>query len=91
MGTQELTAKVREIKELQQLIEEAEAEMEALKDQIKAEMESRSVEELTADVFKIRWTTVKSSRFDTTAFRKAMPELAEQFTKDTTSRRFVIA
>lgn len=91
MGTQELTAKFREIKELQQLIEEAEAEMEALKDQIKAEMESRSVEELTADVFKIRWTTVKSSRFDTTAFRKAMPELAEQFTKDTTSRRFVIA
>ncbi len=91
MGTQELTAKVREIKELQQLIEEAEAEMDALKDQIKAEMESRSVEELTADVFKIRWTTVKSSRFDTTAFRKAMPELAEQFTKDTTCRRFVIA
>lgn len=91
MGTQELTAKVREIKELQQLIEEAEAEMEALKDQIKAEMESRSLEELTADVFKIRWTTVKSSRFDTTAFRKAMPELAEQFTKDTTCRRFVIA
>lgn len=91
MGTQELAAKARELKELQQLIEEAEAEMETLKDELKAELEARSVNEIAADVFKIRWTTVKSSRFDTAAFKKAMPELAQQFTRQTESRRFVIA
>lgn len=91
MGTQELAAKARELKELQQLIEEAEAEMETLKDELKAELEARSVNEITADIFKIRWTTVKSSRFDTAAFKKAMPELAQQFTRQTESRRFVIA
>ena len=91
MGTKELAAQARELKELQQLIEEAEAEMETLKDELKAELEARSVNEITADIFKIRWTTVKSSRFDTAAFKKAMPELAQQFTRQTESRRFVIA
>lgn len=90
MSTNEITTKIRQIKELQQLIEEAEAEMETLKDAIKAEMTARDVDELTADVFKVRWTTVESSRFDSTAFKKAMPELFKQFSKQTTSRRFSI-
>lgn len=90
MSTNEITAKIRQIKELQQLIEEAEAEMETLKDTIKAEMTAREVDELTADVFKVRWTTVESSRFDSAAFKKAMPELFKQFSKQTTSRRFSI-
>lgn len=90
MSTNEITIKIRQIKELQQLIEEAEAEMETLKDAIKAEMTARDVDELTADVFKVRWTTVESSRFDSTAFKKAMPELFKQFSKQTTSRRFSI-
>jgi predicted phage-related endonuclease len=64
--------------------------METLKDSIKAEMTAREVDELTADVFKVRWTTVESSRFDSTAFKKAMPELFKQFSKQTTSRRFSI-
>jgi len=90
MSTNEITNKIRQIKELQQLIEEAETEMETLKDAIKAEMTARDVDELTADVFKVRWTTVESSRFDSTAFKKAMPELFKQFSKQTTSRRFSI-
>ena len=90
MSTNEITAKIRQIKELQQLIEEAEAEMEAIKDAIKAEMTAREVDELTADVFKVRWTTVESSRFDSAAFKKAMPELFKQFSKQTTGRRFSI-
>lgn len=90
MSINEITNKIRQIKELQQLIEEAETEMETLKDAIKAEMTAREVDELTADVFKVRWTTVESSRFDSTAFKKAMPELFKQFSKQTTSRRFSI-
>lgn len=86
-----MSAKIRELKELQALIEEAEAEAEAIKDSIKAEMAARSVDEMTVDVFKVRWTTVTSSRFDTTAFKSAMPELAQQFTRQTQTRRFSVA
>ena len=36
----------------------------------------KDIEEMTVDVYKVRYKTVKSSRFDTTAFKKAMPDLA---------------
>ena len=91
MSTNEMTATVREHKELKAYAEQIADELAALEDKIKAEMTARNTEELNVDVFKIRWTTVQSSRLDTTAFKKAMPELAEQFTRQTVSRRFSIA
>ena len=91
MSTNEMTNTVREYKELKAFAEQIADEIAALEDKIKAEMTTRNTEELTVDVFKIRWTTVQSSRFDTTAFKKAMPELAEQYTRQTSTRRFSIA
>lgn len=91
MSTNELTSKVRELKELKAMAEELAAEITAIEDVLKAEMLARDTEEMTVDVYKVRWTKVTSSRFDTTAFKKAMPELAQQFTKQTHSRRFTVA
>jgi len=91
MSTNEMTSTVREIKELTQMKEELEAMITDLQDKLKAEMTARNTEEMNVDVYKVRWTTVNSSRFDTTAFKKAMPELAEQYTRTTTTRRFSIA
>lgn len=91
MSTIELTRKVRKLKELQQLIDEATAEAEAIKDTIKAEMTARDTTEMTVDVFKVRWTPVKSGRFDTTAFKATHSELYAQYTKQTETRRFSVA
>lgn len=91
MSTNELTSKVRELKELKAMAEEIAAEITTIEDAIKAEMTARETDEMMIDVYKIRWTRVKSNRFDSTAFKKAMPELAEKFTKTTESRRFSIA
>ncbi len=91
MSTNELTSKVRELKELKAMAEEIAAEITTIEDAIKAEMTARETEEMMIDVYKIRWTRVKSNRFDSTAFRKAMPELAEKFTRTTEMRRFSIA
>lgn len=91
MSANELTSKVRELKELKAMAEELAAEITALEDDIKAEMTARNTDEMTVDIFKIRWTKVTSSRFDTTAFKKAMSDLAQQFTKQTESRRFTVA
>lgn len=90
MSTQELTKKVRELKELEAMAEELAAEIEALKDGIKAEMTAREVEEMAVDVYKVRWVTVASRRIDTQALKKAMPELAQQFTRTTETRRFSV-
>lgn len=88
MSMNELEAKVRELKELQTLIEEAQEEAEAIKDQLKAHMGER--EELRAGGYKITWKPVTSSRLDATALRKALPEVAKRFTRSTTVRRFCV-
>ena len=81
--------KIRELRELQALIDEATQEAEAIKNEIKAEMGDR--EELRAGEYKVTWKTVTTSRIDGKALAMAMPEVAEAFTKTTTSRRFVVA
>ena len=90
MSTIELSAIIEKLKEWEAIQAEAAAEVEALKDQIKAEMNSRGVEELEAGQYIARFTTVLSYRFDSTAFKKVMPETYKAFTKQTTSRRFSI-
>lgn len=89
MSTNEIISKAHELRELQALIEEAQAEAEAIKDALKAQMGNAT--ELRAGEYRITWKLVESSRIDTAAFKKAMPELAQTFTKTTTARRFCIA
>lgn len=89
MSTHEIEAKVRELRQLQALIEEAQAEAEAIRDTIKAHM--GDTEELHAGEYKITWKPVKSSRIDTSALRKALPDIAERFTVFSSARRFCVA
>lgn len=91
MSTMDLLAKVRSLKELEALISEAQVELDSIKDELKAEMTNRNTEELDVDVFKIRYKTVKSNRFDTTAFKSTHKELYDQYVKQTESRRFTVA
>ncbi|MDD7416226.1 MAG: hypothetical protein PUK48_02545 [Spirochaetales bacterium] len=60
MSTIEITSKIEALKEWEAVIEEAQAEAEALKDAIKAEMLKRDTEELEAGAYIIRWTSVLS-------------------------------
>ena len=89
MSTHELEGKVRELRQLQALIEEAEAEAEAIKDAIKATMGAS--EELRAGEYHITWKAVKSTRIDTSARRKALTDVDPAYTLETTKRRFCVA
>ena len=87
MSTNELEMKCRELRQLQNLIEEAEAE--AIKDAIKAHMGDQ--EAVQAGEYKITWKSVKTARIDTTALKKALPDVAQAFTRETTVRRSQVA
>lgn len=91
MSNLELTNKLRELKELKAMQEEITAEIEAIQDTIKGYMLSREVDTINVDVFKVTYKEVTSNRFDSTAFKKTHNELYEQYLKQTTTRRFVIA
>lgn len=91
MSNVELIAKIEELKEMEELLEEAQKEVEAIKDEIKAVMMEQNTEELEVGKYIVRWTSVLSNRFDSTAFKKVMPEVYKAYTKQVSSRRFAIS
>mgnify|MGYP000550230954 FL=1 len=91
MSINETEKKIAALKEWEELLEEAKAQVESLKDEIKAEMLARNTEEMTAGRYICRWTSVLSNRFDTTTFKKEHAEMYKQYTKQTASKRFSIA
>ena len=91
MSNIEITGKIEALKDLESLIEEAKAEAEALRDEIKSEMLNRNTEEMEAGQYIVRWTSVLTQRFDTTAFKKVMPDVYKEYIKQVSSRRFSIA
>ena len=90
MTMNELTSTVRELKELKTMAAELTAEITTLEDILKAEMTARGTDELTVDVFKVRWTPVISNRFDSTAFKSTHSDLYQQYSKPVETRRFSI-
>lgn len=91
MSTNDLVMKVEQLKELENLLEEVKLEAEAIRDEIKQEMMARETEELEAGQYIVRWTSILSNRFDTTAFKKVMPDVYKAYTKQISSRRFSIS
>ena len=89
MNTREIESKVQELRQLQALIDEAQAEAEAIKDTIKVAMGDS--ETLRVGEYSITWKPVTTVRIDTSALRKALPDVAAAFTREVTTRRFCVA
>ena len=91
MSTIEVTIKIEELRELEVLISEAQAEADSIRDELKAHMQAQNTEELAAGRYILRWTTILSNRFDSASFKKVMPEIYKAYTKQVSSRRFTIS
>lgn len=91
MSTTNINERVKELKELQRMSDELNTEIEAIKDELKAEMAARNTDEILTSEYKLRCKEVSSSRFDTTSFKNKYVDLYNQFVKVTTSKRFTIA
>lgn len=91
MTRQEMKDKVRELKELKNMAKELEAEISAIEDELKAELIATDKDEVFLDEYHVTYKNVTSSRFDSTAFKKAHPEMVVDFTKTSTSRRFTVS
>ena len=91
MSVNEMEIRVERMMEWEALAEEAKAEANAIRDEIKSEMLSQDKEEIVAGRFIVRWTSVLSNRFDSVAFKKQYNELYQQYTKQVSSKRFSVA
>ena len=88
MSNSTLESTIHEILDLKRMREELDATITALEDSINAVIGDEEL--LTAGVYKVSWKAFTSSRVDTTALKKALPEVVAAYTKTTTARRFSI-
>ena len=91
MGQQELTATIERIKELEAQQDELLAELEGLKDTVKAYMVSERTERLLVGGYKVNYTKYTTSRFDSKKFKADNESLYNQYVKTTEARRFTIS
>lgn len=91
MLAKNLDSQIHELRELRRMADELAAAIDTIQDAIKAEMTAAGVDVLTGSDWKAVWKPVTTSRIDTSALKKALPDLAVQFTKVSTVRRFSVA
>ncbi len=91
MSKIELLAKIELLNKYEAMMEDLKAQADTIRNEIKAEMEAHDLEEMIAGQYIIRYTSVLSNRFDSTAFKKVMPEIYKAYTKQVSSRRFTIS
>lgn len=87
----DINALMTELAQYIRLQEEAAATVEALKDQIKAQMTASGVDTLVGAEHKAAYKAVTSNRIDTAALKRDLPEVAQQYTRATETRRFTFA
>lgn len=91
MLTKNLDSQIHELRELRRMADELATAIDTIQDAIKAEMTAAGVDVLTGSDWKAVWKPITTSRIDTAALKKALPDLAQQFTKVSTVRRFSVA
>ena len=91
MSINEMDSKIKDLRELRRMADELAAEMETIQDSIKAHMDAAGVDTISGTDWRVTYKAVTSSRIDTAALKKALPDMVERFSKTTTARRFCIA
>lgn len=80
---------MKELAQYTRMAEEIAATVDSLRDILKKHMEENGLEVLTGNEHKASYKAVTSSRIDTTALKRDMPEIAAKYTKTTETRRFL--
>ena len=91
MSIYEIDAKVKELKELRDMEAEVKSSIAAIEDSLKAEMLAKNPDVLSGKDYLITWQTIITNRSDSAAFKLTNADLFNQFSRSTTTRRFVIA
>ena len=91
MTPDELTAAVRDLKQLKTLDQKITEKIKALEDQIKLHMSDTQMFTLAGDDYSVSWYEVPSSRLDITAIKRDLPDIAAQYTRTSTTRRFIVS
>ena len=88
MTNQEMNAKVEEIRRLEAQAEQVKQQVDALKDQLKAELDSRKVDNINTGLFNIIYKAYSQKRVDNDKLKAA--GLYNEYLKESTYLKFQI-
>lgn len=91
MTDRQLNNRITKLQAIEAQQKELEAQAEAIRAELKADLERKGEDEHNTGSFIIRWKEIISSRLDSKALKAALPDVYGQFCKASTSRRFTIA
>lgn len=91
MATNELISKLNDLAQLRRMADDLDAEITAIQDESKAHMAAAQTDTLTAGAFRVVWKSVTSTRIDTAALRRELPEVWQEYGKTTTTKRFTVS
>lgn len=80
---------MQELAQYTRMAEEIAATVDSLKDILKKHMEENGLDSIAGSEHKVSYKAVTSSRIDTTALKRDMPDIAAKYTKTTETRRFL--
>ncbi len=83
--------RIRKLQEIEAQQKELEAAADTIREELKADLEEKGVDELKTKNFILRWKEIISNRLDSKALKEALPDVYSQFCKTSTSRRFSVA
>ena len=83
--------RAKKLKNLESQIAELQEQADAIKSELKADLEEKGVDELKTKNFIIRWKEIISNRLDGKALKAALPELYSQYCRTSASRRLTVA
>ncbi len=83
--------RIKRLRDIEAQQKELETAAEAIRAELKADLEEKGLDELKTKNFILRWKEIISSRLDSKALKAALPDVYGQFCRTSASRRFTIA
>ena len=91
MTDRQINNRIIRLQDIEAQMKELEAQAEAIRDELKADLESKGEDEQHTGSSVIRWKEIITCRLDSKALKAALPDVFAAYSRESTSRRFTIA
>lgn len=91
MSNRMIDNRCRKLADIEAQIKALQAQADAIKNEIKADMDADSLEEIDTGKFKVRYKLVESVRLDNKALKADLPDVYSLYTRVSTCKRFTVA
>ena len=91
MTDRQIDNRIAKLQRIEAQMKELEDQSEAIRAELKADLESKGEDVHNTGSFIIRWKEIISRRLDSKALKTALPDVFATYSRESTSRRFTIA